>query len=323
MARRTQHNHSEPLVSIGLCVRNGAEYLRYALDSLLGQTYRNFELIISDNDSTDDTQKISEEYARRDKRIRYIRQNENIGSFGNYDFVRREARGNYFMYAGNDDLWDPRFIEKCLAAFKESQDALVVFPNFNTFDDSGRVMKYRPAQYFPFPKEPYKRLRSYLLSRSQYGKSTIIYGLWRKKTSADKILMDEERSDMIYIFRMLSLGYFVSIPETLLFKRLPAQFKFHGERPKPPLHFLTSLPSDFHYESVDDWLRTRKKTVKGRGLMAALKEFFGDRLQAAKYTWLYLKYIFSAQSVNLWGKIRLSLWNIYAYLRSLFWYGHI
>ena len=184
------YNQKGLLVSIGLCVWNGDKYLREAIDSLLSQTYKNFEFIISDNASTDDTQNICEEYARADKRIRYIRQTENIGSFRNYDFVRRESKGTYFLYTSNDDLWDSRFIEKCLAKFKEDPGAMVVFPNFCTFDDSGRVMMYYTHEYFPFARDLYGRLRTYMLSRSRYGKSTIIYGLWKKHTPADRILMD-------------------------------------------------------------------------------------------------------------------------------------
>lgn len=99
------------LVSIGLPTYNGALKIRRALDSLLSQTYQNIELIISDNASTDDTREICAEYASRDKRIRYIRQKENIGQFQNFPFVLRNANGKYFMWTADDDWWDPRFIE--------------------------------------------------------------------------------------------------------------------------------------------------------------------------------------------------------------------
>ncbi len=312
----------EPLVSIGLCVFNGTRYLKESLDSLLSQSYANFEMIISDNASTDKTQQICEEYARRDKRIRYIRQKENIGSFSNYDFVRRESRGDYFMYTSDDDIWHPDFIKKCLAKFKEEPGALVVFPNFCTFDDSGRVMKYNSLQYFPFQKNCYQRLKTYILSRGQYGKSTIIYGFWRKKTLADQVLLDEYKSDMFYIFKTLSLGYFAAIPEILLFKRLPVQFEKDKEKSVASFRYLTSLPNDFKYERVEDWLRTRKESVRGRGIIKTLKEFIADRIQAAKYSYLYAKYIFRIFDLSRKEKMKLMFWNFYAYLCSL-WYGHV
>ncbi len=324
-------NLENSLVSIGLCVYNGDAYLREAIDSLLAQTYKNFEFIISDNASADDTQKICEEYAKKDKRIRYIRQAKNIGSFGNYDFVRRESRGDYFLYASNDDLWTPRFIEKCLEKFKEHPDAVVIFPNFYTFDDSGRVMKYFPEQYFPFDQNLYKRLKAYLLSRSQYGKSSIIYGLWKKNSPADRIKMDDVRGDMIYMFQALFAGYFAAVPETLFFKRQPVQSGLtrspssvnKSSLTRPSLSLLASLPDDFPYETVDEWIKTLKQSHNNcRSLIHAAKNFINSRLQSAKYTRLYSKCIFESPDLSSSQKIRLSLWNFYAYFKSL-WYGYL
>lgn len=98
------------LVSIGLPVYNSALRIRQALDCLLGQKYRNIELVISDNASTDETQKICEEYAKSDNRIRYIRQEKNLGQVNNITYVIKEAKGEYFMLAADDDWWDSNFI---------------------------------------------------------------------------------------------------------------------------------------------------------------------------------------------------------------------
>ena len=115
-AKKGEHS-GVPLVSMGMPVYNGAKYLREALDSLLAQTYKDFELVISDNASTDDTAKICQEYARKDRRIRYIRRKENVGGWKNFDFVRREARGRYFVWAAHDDLRGKSYLEKCLKKF--------------------------------------------------------------------------------------------------------------------------------------------------------------------------------------------------------------
>lgn len=98
-------------VSIGMPVYNGEKFLREALDSLLSQTYQNFELIISDNASTDETERICLEYAQKDSRIRYIRQLINNGPIANFQFVLDKAEGEYFMWAAHDDIWDSSFIE--------------------------------------------------------------------------------------------------------------------------------------------------------------------------------------------------------------------
>ena len=111
-----------PRVSIGLPVYNGERWLAEALDSLLAQTYSDFELIISDNGSTDDTQAICEEYAARDRRIRYIRQEINRGLAWNWNCVFEESAGDYFKWAACDDLYHPTFLERCVQILDQYPD---------------------------------------------------------------------------------------------------------------------------------------------------------------------------------------------------------
>ena len=103
-----------PRVSIGMPVYNGERYLRSAIESILAQTFQDFELIISDNASTDNSLSICQEFADQDKRIRIIEQSKNIGAMANFNFVAKEARGEYFKWAAADDLCAPQFIEKCI-----------------------------------------------------------------------------------------------------------------------------------------------------------------------------------------------------------------
>ena len=94
-----------PRLSVGLPVYNGENYLAESIEALLGQTYEDFELIISDNASTDSTADICRRYAKQDSRIRYIRQPRNIGLSPNHNFVLQEARGELFKWAAADDLY--------------------------------------------------------------------------------------------------------------------------------------------------------------------------------------------------------------------------
>lgn len=98
-------------VSIGMPVYNGEKFIRAAIQSLLHQTYSNFELIISDNASTDLTEVICREYALKDKRIKYVRQPKNLGPGHNFKFVFDEACGEYFMWAACDDVFSKNFVE--------------------------------------------------------------------------------------------------------------------------------------------------------------------------------------------------------------------
>ena len=110
-----QASRKVPKVSIGLPVYNGEAHLRQALDSILAQTFTDFELIISDNASSDGTQEICLEYANRDPRIRYVRANENIGAARNFNRVLELARGTYWRWAAHDDVIQPTLLEKSVA----------------------------------------------------------------------------------------------------------------------------------------------------------------------------------------------------------------
>jgi glycosyltransferase involved in cell wall biosynthesis len=99
-----------PAASSGLPVYNGAATVGRAIIALLGQTFADFELIISDNASTDATEEICRDFARRDERIRYVRQPRNRGPAANFVFVLAEARAPLFMWAAADDHWQPEFL---------------------------------------------------------------------------------------------------------------------------------------------------------------------------------------------------------------------
>ena len=106
--------NNKPRVSIGMPVFNGENYLAEALDSLLTQTFSDFELIISDNASTDKTEEICRAYAVRDQRIRYFRNQENLGASRNYNRVFELSSGEYFKWAAHDDLCAPEFLGRCV-----------------------------------------------------------------------------------------------------------------------------------------------------------------------------------------------------------------
>src|ERR1700693_4622631 len=103
-----------PMVSIGLPVYNGEVYLRQALDSILAQTFSDFELVISDNASTDSTEVICREYAAVDSRIRYRRQTRNRGVTWNFRQVVLLSSGKYFLWTSCDDLLAPNYVERCI-----------------------------------------------------------------------------------------------------------------------------------------------------------------------------------------------------------------
>src|SRR5678816_2981655 len=130
---------SSPRVSIGLPVYNGEKYLARALHSLVSQDFEDFELILSDNASTDSTEAICREFAARDRRIQYYRNETNIGASGNYNRVFELARGEFFKWASHDDICHPSLLRRCLEQFKSaSTSTVLVYPKADVIDESGQ-----------------------------------------------------------------------------------------------------------------------------------------------------------------------------------------
>ncbi len=128
-----------PRVSVGLTVYNGEPFLAETLDSLLAQTFEDFELIICDNASTDRTAEIVGDYAARDARIRYVRHPRNFGASGNERRAFALSRAPYFRWSGADDLYAPESIARCVEVLDRDPRVVLTYPKAKFIDDRGRV----------------------------------------------------------------------------------------------------------------------------------------------------------------------------------------
>lgn len=211
----------KPLVSIGMPLYNAERYLRLALDSLLAQTYANFELIISDNASTDTTQEICLEYAARDSRIRYFRNEVNIGAPGNFDRLLELSSGKYFMWSAHDDLRAPTYTSECVAALERNPSAVCCFTPVIFIDEDGKVVERGYEQGHPAFGSPQHNRRQrvrYLLAHAGWYS---FYGLMRtealKKTSPLQNLLG---LDMVLLLELSLMGPIIKLPEPLFFYRI-------------------------------------------------------------------------------------------------------
>lgn len=148
----------EKLITIGLPVYNGAPLIKEAIDSLLCQSYKNFELIISDNNSTDDTEQLCRSYASSDSRIRYVRQPNNSGGFSNFQWVLNEAKGIYFMWACHDDLWSQDYLAEMVSILHD-ESISYVFPKFKLDSIRYKIGVLRNIQIFEFIKHENSKYR--------------------------------------------------------------------------------------------------------------------------------------------------------------------
>jgi glycosyltransferase involved in cell wall biosynthesis len=152
-----------PTISFGLPVYNGAPYLRRALDTILAQTRSDFELIISDNASTDETPEIIAEYARSDPRIRCYRQKYNIGVGNNWTFVAEQARGTFFKWVSANDEYEPMLAADCLAVMEADPTVALCYGRTQFIDLAGNRLGIYGEDFAadsPSPLERYRRVRS-------------------------------------------------------------------------------------------------------------------------------------------------------------------
>ena len=214
-----------PLVSIGLPVYNGERYLRDALPRLISQDYPNFELIVSDNASTDNTAEICKEYSAVESRIRYIRQETNLGAIRNFNKVFELSSGKYFMWAAYDDWWDSSYVSKCVARLEQHPEAIICGSYFRILDENGNEIKHR-GQYFVEATSTGRASRiSRLLRFSNPAFS--MYSLIRSEGLRDTPkLRGCWGGDLIMISELCLRGTIITIPEYLFGYRVFANKSF-------------------------------------------------------------------------------------------------
>lgn len=125
---------------MGLPVFNGERFLARAIETLLAQTYRDFELIIVDNASTDATGAICRAYAERDRRVHYWRNDKNLGAMGNFRRVFELSRGELFKWAAHDDEHEPEFVERCVTALDRDPGLVLAYTRTRDIDEGGRTL---------------------------------------------------------------------------------------------------------------------------------------------------------------------------------------
>lgn len=133
-----------PLLTVGLPVFNGQAYLAQALDSLLGQSFTDFQLVVSDNASTDATAELCLAYARRDPRILYTRTDRNIGAGPNFNRVFAFCRSPYFKWAAHDDMLEPTWLERCVEALEGDAGLVLAHTAVRLVDEAGRPLPEQP-----------------------------------------------------------------------------------------------------------------------------------------------------------------------------------
>jgi glycosyltransferase involved in cell wall biosynthesis len=206
-----------PTVSIAVPTYNSERYIAQSLESLLGQTFADFELVISDNASTDGTQRICEEFAARDQRVRYVRRSENIGGPGNFCHVFSLCSGKYHKWSTSDDYWDKTFLAKAVAILDARPDVVLCYPKTRLIDAAGETIADYDDDLDLQQQSPSARFIQ-LLKAIELCNAHL--GLIRRSAMlATRLIGPELGSDVHFLAELALSGKFELLPERLFFRR--------------------------------------------------------------------------------------------------------
>jgi len=215
----TMSQEEQPLVSIGLPVFNGEDFLEKALHSILNQTYRNIEVIVCDNASTDRTSSIVAAYHKSDDRINYHRHDVNLGAAGNYNRTFELSKGKYFKWAAHDDVLHENYIEQCVQTLESDSSTSLVQSLVGQIDEDGIVTTHEYTGIDDAIAEDTSNCTQYRILMQKRGAWVRIFGLIRSDILKNTPLIDKYIGSDLTLLGELGLNGKVKDLDTVLFWR--------------------------------------------------------------------------------------------------------
>ncbi len=209
-----------PVLSIGLPIYNGADFVSEALDSLLAQTFEDFEIIISDNASSDRTPEICHAYAAKDSRIAYHRSEENLGAARNYNRAFELSTGKYFKWAAHDDLCDPTYFEKCIDILEKDDTISLCYANTTVINPAGEPTGHYTEDLHLQSNKPSERYQNFHQRFRKKYKCNAVFGIMPRAILQETALIGYyEASDITLLGELALRGKLTEIPEYLFYRR--------------------------------------------------------------------------------------------------------
>src|SRR5215510_8210447 len=260
-----------PKLSIGIPVFNGQKFLPELLDSLVAQTFRDFEILICDNASSDRTPQICSEYEQRDPRIRYIRNERNLGAIANFNRVFELSTAPLFKWAANDDLYHEAYLGTCVSLLEENPDIVLAHTGSAFIDEKSEPLPFeQETGSFIDPKTGRRYWADvpsigdtpvainrfwHVLTRARWG--THMFGVVRREIlQQTSLLPNFGGSDRAMLAELALLGRFRCASERLFLKRLHA-----------------NVSSALDHKDLKGFLSTDGKRYSRR--LRQIKAFFG------------------------------------------------
>lgn len=266
-----------PTLSIGMPMYNGARYLEAVVGSFLAQSYTDFELVLSDNVSTDETVAVAERLMRQDSRIRLVRNDRNRGAFFNYRRVFKESRGRYFKWASCNDFCGPSHLAHCMSALEKNPDAILAYTRTLVFTDDPKKGTPYEEGFLVDSDSPYERFRAVM---EHIRLNNLYNGVFRRE-AVERVPLagDYMSSDIVQLAELALIGKFVEVPEYEYYRRMDAdsatalmkgehlQHHLHGNKSGPRLQgwkavaVLSTIPWR-HWLPIGDAARVAGYTLR-------------------------------------------------------------
>lgn len=265
----------EATIAIGMPVYNGERWLRAAAESILAQSRRDLVLVIADNASTDTTPRIAQELAAADRRVRYHRNDVNVGVFRNYDIAFSLTRSTWFKWASCNDLCAPGHLEACVAALEADAGALLAYPATTLFTDDPRTGDRYAWDVDVRESDPVTRFRRVL---SELRLNNAFNGVYRAEALRRTSLNGEYMgSDIVVVAEIALAGRILCLPEALFFRRMTPDAASASRDERSRREFFAGSARDIQGTPTLDMHRQLLRAVWRSGLGPA------DRLRATSY----------------------------------------
>ena len=208
--------HHTPRVSIGLPVYNGENFIDQAIESIINQTFSDLELIITDNASQDQTQRICESWVAKEPRIRYYRSKINTGAARNFDYAFKLSVGEYFKWAAHDDVCDPRFVERCVEVLDRDPGVVLAYTKVKIIDKNSNLLGFYDFDVNANHERHHQRLKGQIRGHQCYE----IFGIIRRSVLEQTPLMGNYfAGDAVLLIRLGLLGRLYEVDEYLFLSR--------------------------------------------------------------------------------------------------------
>lgn len=218
-------NNENTILSIGLPVFNGEQFIKKRIESILSQTFQNFELIISNNASEDKTDEICINYVNKDNRIKYFKQETNIGSLKNFKFVLEHAKYDFFVWAAADDIWENKFLEENIKNLLKNNTLVGSISNVTSFGVNDRRTGSKIREFAEKINIIFSKYGSHSIKGTyeekirkciKYNSAQNFYAIFKTKKLQKSFVEENSAVDLSIILKVLEWGDIDVIDQNLL-----------------------------------------------------------------------------------------------------------